>query len=235
MTKNVQQGKPRARARGGMVGDVGEVDVMQKARARDVPALAWLIGWSSASRPYGTVVGAVLAVIAWPVWVVGCWLILPNTWHVRHRVVATITPPGRAHPASSTAVRAAVLFVVAGPVVYVLVAGGVVRPAVFAWFVGVFFLGSVALWLSMLTPYPGRIFWAGPKVEHPGPFVVIGSAGAIPGSNDGALIAIASHVRTLYGEHICIEVIARDRKTARAYGHWNLRQLHPNRGRMVKP
>jgi len=40
MTKNVQQGQPRARARGSLVSGGDEVDVMQKARARDVPALA---------------------------------------------------------------------------------------------------------------------------------------------------------------------------------------------------
>lgn len=193
---------------------------LQRARSRDLPALALMLGRAMARRPYGAVAGWLLAVLGWPVW----WVLLdqsmPHVWHLNRQAVATIAPPGA--PRVAGVRRLGAVLTVAVPI-------GI---ATGTWPATIWMDLAIvtAFLLTYLGWYPGRLR-AGPRVHHSNPPVIIGTvASSHPGS--GILRATQGHVDRNYPSH-SVETVARDSELVRLYARvGNLRQIIPGRGRM---
>lgn len=194
---------------------------LQRARSRDLPALALMLGRAMARRPYGPLAAWPLAVLGWPVW----WVLLdqsmPHVWHLNRQAVATIAPPGAPRVAGLRRL---------GAVLTVAVPLGI---ATGTWRAGLWIDLAIvtAFLLTYLGWYPGRLR-AGPRAQHPSPPVSIGTvASSHPCS--GILRATQGHVNRNYPGQ-SVETVARDSELVRLYARvGNLRQITPGCGRMA--
>ncbi len=194
---------------------------LQRARSRDLPALALMLGRAMARRPYGPVAAWPLAVLGWPVW----WVLLdqsmPHVWHLNRQAVATIAPPGAPRVAGLRRL---------GAVLTVAVPLGI---ATGTWRAGPWIDLAIvtAFLLTYLGWYPGRLR-AGPRVQRPSPPVIIGTVAAShPGS--GILRATERHVEESSPGQL-IELVARDATLVAVYARaWDLRMVTKDLGRMV--
>jgi len=193
-----------------------------RARLVDVPALAWVLGGALTREPLGRRWGAVVAAVAWPLWVVILAALVTarvGLWHRGRVVMALVTAPS---PRSRPPIAAAVV-----PAVVGLVVGTSARFA--PWLAVVVAVSAAAAIGSVLAPVPGRLR-AGPAA--PGPAIHVQMVAAAAGAR-GALIEIARLVREQHvREGIPVEVIARDDVRARVYRRWGLQPVTPGYGRM---
>ena len=195
---------------------------MIRARLADVPALAWVLGAALTREPLGRRWGAVVAAVAWPLWVVILATLVTarvGLWHRNRVVMALVTAPStRSRPPIAAAVVPAMVGLVVG------------TAAQFAPGLAIAVAVSAAAALgSAFAPVPGRLR-AGPAA--PGPAIHVQMVAAATGARS-ALIDVARLVRDQHEPPgVPVEVVARDQSRARVFARWGLHPVTSGFGRM---
>lgn len=174
-----------------------------------------------ARRPFGTVIGWLLAVIGWPIWLAVLILLSGDLWHLeRHAMIAVHAPEASQFPA---------LHLLGAPLVIGIAMGIslVLWPP--AFWLGV---GSVAAFLLVNAGlYPGRLV-AGPRVTQVRPPIVISMAAA-EHRGSGLLHHVRVHLTDRY-PGLPMEFVARDRDLVAVYSRiLAIGQVTPGQGRMI--
>ncbi len=197
-------------------------DVLVPVRVRDIPALALVAGQAMGRRPFGVMLAWLLALVGWPFWSAMLTMQYRHLWHVRHRSVIAVRPPGVRHWPGIGAV--------------------LLGPGLLGALIGISWTSARPLFWTLMTgvvaglvvsggPYSGRLR-AGPQHQHPSPPVVVSMAASI--RRGSGLLDKASTLISARFPGAPLDLTARDVELLELYAlRFGVYQVRPGKGRMI--